>query len=526
MALPAPRGAVELFSRPPSHKEVAQFGDYTDLAGRRKSSGLVDVIDMSLASVFSHVTVSKELEILCLTLADGSVVLFANRNAVLPASDFLSFARCLTGGGKGQAPLPEASVVKMGELGKPGRIFGSTKTRFFIFMSHCVLLYFEDATCVTWLGQVNLAADDAEVRPPSGTGAEFAVFADGREYALVGLGRNASKEARTWASVLDSDVVVTRGAASPPGPRADVSPATAGAGAGASRAAAAGGARRHGKARKPMRRVRPGMAAGGGSRAPDSDAAARNGASATAADDGDGDARRASTTAAHGDGRAESAGRASVESRVGAGGAPSTRPKSIAVSKWVKSTDEAGREYWYHRETRETRWERPTEAVEGRIEARREAESAALRERQAQRVARLAEEEKRQRATHAERHEDHHRVASEWVKEWAAGKDSKSMLFTLAEIVAEPRARREALFGSVSFEDASFADTRKAYLKSVRFLHPDKAPDAIAGVAAAVFPVLTERFNADKHRIAQIGRSEFRKSLNGSDMSARAAGAL
>lgn len=136
------------------------------------------------------------------------------------------------------------------------------------------------------------------------------------------------------------------------------------------------------------------------------------------------------------------------------------------------------------------------------------------------RAAARLEEHRKQReaaaAAEAARHADTG-VSSElvaWVREWAAGKDLRALLLTLHEMVDDERASPTHLFGSAA-PGADFTTTKKAYMKALRFIHPDKAPASIAGVAGVVFPLLSEAFTRAKEHLADAGRDVFRKSVSG-----------
>ena len=94
--------------------------------------------------------------------------------------------------------------------------------------------------------------------------------------------------------------------------------------------------------------------------------------------------------------------------------------------------DGTGRTYWYHQETRQSRWSKPDAAIVEKLEARLQAERSTKAQRLATRKAEMLDKEAREKAAAEEmaavRQDVKGRVAA-----WARGKDVQQLLLSLHE---------------------------------------------------------------------------------------------
>jgi hypothetical protein len=178
------------------------------------------------------------------------------------------------------------------------------------------------------------------------------------------------------------------------------------------------------------------------------------------------------------------------------------------LRNWLPAFADDGQQYWYHRVTRAVRWERPSVEVARQMEARVEAEKHAVKVRQAARVKEIADEEERKKRELAVK-ETLQRRTSLRVDAWSASQDLRSMLSTLPSFLNWARSFPDnlpqvALTGSVS-------DVKKAYLRCLRVVHPDKmagAPVEQQVEAQAVFAALqaaNTKFQTESSEAETVG---------------------
>jgi hypothetical protein len=150
--------------------------------------------------------------------------------------------------------------------------------------------------------------------------------------------------------------------------------------------------------------------------------------------------------------------------------APTPAPTSAVdmPSGWetVKMPD--GREYYYHRLTRQTRWEKPegdmADAMEQRIQDQERQKQAAIDDRKKQREA-----EKRKQEEYDSERVDLTRTVYDQVKLWGHGRGVHSLLNELDKVF--PGAPIPATALTIN---SSASEMKKAYLKAIRCVHPDK----------------------------------------------------
>ncbi len=165
---------------------------------------------------------------------------------------------------------------------------------------------------------------------------------------------------------------------------------------------------------------------------------------------------------------------------------------------WEEVKLDDGRVYFYHRLTRQTRWEKPegavAEAMEERIMAeelrKREAVDKRRREREAEREKQEAEKNEK---------DDLSKSTEAKVRSWAKEKGVHQMLNDLDDIfegAPTPDLSKQLHVSSTASE------MKRAYMKAIRFVHPDKiGADATTGkklLASAVFAVLNEAYERKK----------------------------
>lgn len=182
---------------------------------------------------------------------------------------------------------------------------------------------------------------------------------------------------------------------------------------------------------------------------------------------------------------------------------------------WVSVKTGDGRTYYYHQITRDTRWVKPDAETGARMEARRMLRDQETSRRQAERLAEIAaaEEEAGRRARETEEASRRTRqvvdawsLAAGWKpgkKKALHGKDPRSVLVQLLNSVsAQIPSIADKLTGCLPTEKLAVAEwgaVKRAYLKVVRQIHPDKTGGAdteFRAVANDVYTVLTGVYGA------------------------------
>ncbi|OQR90776.1 hypothetical protein ACHHYP_05252 [Achlya hypogyna] len=148
--------------------------------------------------------------------------------------------------------------------------------------------------------------------------------------------------------------------------------------------------------------------------------------------------------------------------------------RNVAVNNWVEATASTGQTYYYHRLTRATRWTKPDQAVmddiEGRLAAQEEATQRRVEERRQWYEDNKAQMEREAAEVDSFRHE-----VTQRVNDWARNKDVVAQLRSLPDVL--PDSLRKS--PPVSYQvvgPATVGAVKKAYMKAVRTLHPDKLP--------------------------------------------------
>lgn len=126
-----------------------------------------------------------------------------------------------------------------------------------------------------------------------------------------------------------------------------------------------------------------------------------------------------------------------------------------------------GRVYYYHRLTRASRWDKPegavADAMEQRIQDQERQKQAAVEERRRKR-----EVEKQAKDEEAKARDNFTHSVGEEVKAWAEGKSIHQLLNEL-DVVFEGAPTPNLLTAN-----SSASEIKRAYLKAIRFCHPDK----------------------------------------------------
>ena len=205
-------------------------------------------------------------------------------------------------------------------------------------------------------------------------------------------------------------------------------------------------------------------------------------------------------------------------------GAPQTRTRekedeegegeeeNLPVSGWIEAKAEDGRTYYYHKQTRRVRWEKPEGEVAGRIEKRLHDEKVEAERRQKEKVKRLRKRREEQEALDAATRGL--TGVESTVNAWAKGKRLPYLLANLCTILEE-LAASPAGAGSPPLNSSDktlllppamvrkcqdlhagseYATVHTVYIRVLRLLHPDKlalAPQKSRLTAQKLFMVLT-----------------------------------
>lgn len=158
-----------------------------------------------------------------------------------------------------------------------------------------------------------------------------------------------------------------------------------------------------------------------------------------------------------------------------AAGVTRSKPTSPAELKnWIPATTPDGLTYYYHRVTRAVRWERPEADVARKVEERLKEHSAAVAKRQAERLAALAENEDKAKRDADKRTRVEAEIDSR-IRLWSRGKDVVQMLTSLSVIL---RGREVPDSITLSASTGLPEDVKKAYMRALRIVHPDKVATA------------------------------------------------
>uniref|UniRef100_A0A7S3GPU5 WW domain-containing protein n=1 Tax=Spumella elongata TaxID=89044 RepID=A0A7S3GPU5_9STRA len=189
-------------------------------------------------------------------------------------------------------------------------------------------------------------------------------------------------------------------------------------------------------------------------------------------------------------------------------------------SGWIEVETDDGGVYYYHSVTRVSRWDRPNEEVAAALEARIQQANSQVDEA----VQRRKEEFKREKQLQEDRDAQVAQLQSKVKKavdQWVqpanlrgGSRDVAQLLCTmhlLVTYIPSPESVWDCTNGppggttQVSLATAKPIEVKKAYLKAVRFVHPDKLPDDLSVemqmLAEAVFIVLTDAYNKYRARI-------------------------
>lgn len=159
------------------------------------------------------------------------------------------------------------------------------------------------------------------------------------------------------------------------------------------------------------------------------------------------------------------------------------------LENWAEAVAPSGQVYYYHRITRATRWQLPTKRMARKLERRLSERQVEVQARQQERVRQLAVEEAKRSEVEQKRDRAQAGIDSR-VSRWASGKGIRQMLATLNHILSERRVTDDVAAGALGSSD----QVKRAYLKAVRKLHPDKLtglPLEQRLEAQAVFAVLS-----------------------------------
>ena len=158
----------------------------------------------------------------------------------------------------------------------------------------------------------------------------------------------------------------------------------------------------------------------------------------------------------------------------------------------VSLDDGSGKTYWYHKETRQSRWEKPDNAMIRKLEMRLKVEREATAKRRAQRIDDMRKAEQRD-AEQAAVTESAAIDAQRRVNEWLRGKRVQLMIRTLHELLPRSLLAEPIKCGETS------ADVKRAYREAVKVVHPDKLSTTTSTedkqLCSKAFMAITEAFN-------------------------------
>lgn len=193
-------------------------------------------------------------------------------------------------------------------------------------------------------------------------------------------------------------------------------------------------------------------------------------------------------------------------------------PSPQELKNWLPARAPDGAVYYYHRITRAVRWDKPEGEIAKKMEARIlgvsralpppprrvlssslapfvTQEDAAVKARQAERLAGLAADHEQARQAAAQKTRIESEVDSR-VKIWSRGKGIRQLLVSLHTVLTT-RSVPDYISGGASVS-ASAEELKKTYHKAIRLVHPDKVAAAAtleAQIEAQkVFAVLSEAY--------------------------------
>ncbi|EQC35011.1 hypothetical protein SDRG_07253 [Saprolegnia diclina VS20] len=147
-----------------------------------------------------------------------------------------------------------------------------------------------------------------------------------------------------------------------------------------------------------------------------------------------------------------------------------------SVDNWMSATTDGGQVYYYHRLTRATRWTKPDKAVLDDIEERLAAQEEATQRRVEERRQWYQENKQQQEKEAAEVDASRHLVTTR-VRDWARNKDVVMLLRSLHEVLPPSLLKPSSAACPYQVDGAAtVASVKKAYMKAVRTIHPDKLP--------------------------------------------------
>eukprot|EP00597_Dinobryon_sp_UTEXLB2267_P003977 CAMPEP_0170075222 /NCGR_PEP_ID=MMETSP0019_2-20121128/12398_1 /TAXON_ID=98059 /ORGANISM="Dinobryon sp., Strain UTEXLB2267" /LENGTH=445 /DNA_ID=CAMNT_0010286053 /DNA_START=78 /DNA_END=1415 /DNA_ORIENTATION=+ len=179
---------------------------------------------------------------------------------------------------------------------------------------------------------------------------------------------------------------------------------------------------------------------------------------------------------------------------------------------WIEARTEEGAVYYYHKETRLTRWDKPEKhimaALESRLKESKESSDRAIRDRK------LANQREKDLLLERERVIDENKsVIADLLRQWQESPRGDVLSFvallrTLPVVlpadmleISYQHAASKGLFDSLLQLSSDVAPTeiKKAYLKVIRLIHPDKVPPDLAieskALLEGVFIVLQEKYD-------------------------------
>lgn len=214
----------------------------------------------------------------------------------------------------------------------------------------------------------------------------------------------------------------------------------------------------------------------------------------------------AATTSTTNDDENDDAKKSNVRRRnSGASGADQQLPEG-----WEQVNCEDGSSYYYHVTSRLSRWERPSEKFAASHEAKLNKASAEVDEAVLRRKQEMEQERQlaESRATETQVLQTKiKKMVGLWRTPMGARRerDIAELLSTVHQIVSFIPENAIVNSAQIITTKSPPSEIKRAYMKAVRFVHPDKLPESIdlesALTAEAAFIVLTDSFNAFRSMI-------------------------
>ena len=175
----------------------------------------------------------------------------------------------------------------------------------------------------------------------------------------------------------------------------------------------------------------------------------------------------------------------------------------LAAYGWEEVFTAEGEPYYFHKVTRMSRWDRPDlavmEAVDARLQESQQQIDSAVHRRRQERAEEKKQQDERMATSELIQSEVKSKIVS-WSSLPNRGKSIEELLNTLDTILPECVPRGCLSAGPLVLGSSSPSEVKKAYMKAVRLIHPDKLSIEVSlktkMLAEAAFILVTEVFDA------------------------------